>query len=117
MFELCDEQGFTWPVEVWKASRKSPGQKEKQEFEIEFKEISVDELNLIAEKYSGKGIGIGDKAICRAVVVGFKGVIVAGKPLEFSESTLEKLINSPAVANAIASGYLDATNGARKAKN
>lgn len=110
MFILQKMANYAWPIEF-----KLPtdgGKYAKHSFEAVFKVLSQSKLTeLLNAKDSD------DKAFCREVVVGWKGMKdESGQDLAFSATALDELLEVPTLATAIATAYLESIAGA-KAKN
>jgi len=110
MFILDQSESYYWPVVVEVAQ--SGGRYEKHSFECLFKRISDAEFKEYIDKAANKELT--DKDICKQVVLGWKGIQEAKEEVPFTITSLEKVLNVPQAANAIAMAFLDSVTGIKR---
>lgn len=113
MFVIKKVESYFWPVKV--ELPKDGGSYQKHEFQAHFKRITQSQLKILLEGEGDKNPT--DKEFCKSVVIGWKDILDEEKnPIEFSDESLETLIEIPSVAKTIVVSYLDSIAGS-KVKN
>ncbi len=112
MFTLDQDDSYTWPIKVSLAA--NGGRFIEQTFDAIFKRNTQTKIKemLNAEEAS-------DFSFAQDVLVGWKGINdKSGADIPFSEGARDKLLDVPAVANAIVQAYIDSSlNKGAKRKN
>lgn len=108
MFELDQSETFTWPVEAMVAT--SGGKFRKETFDAEFKRVGQERLGEIAKAVARDEMG--DREVCKEVMTGWGGITQNGEPLPFSPGNLERVLDVPGLARAIARAFVNAHTGA-----
>lgn len=112
MFKLDQSNSFQWPVEVVFAT--DGGKFNKETFDVQFKRVSESRLKEIAMAVARDEMG--DKDVCADVVIGWGGITDNGDAVPFSPANLQRVLDVPGVAQAIARAFVSAHRGA-SAKN
>lgn len=112
MFKLNQSATFWWPVTL--NVPVNGGNFQKATFDLEFKRITTSELEAMQEDVlRGR---IKDKEAAKAIVANWRGVEDEAGAVEFSSSAMDRLLEVPNMATAIASAYAEALSG-QKRKN
>ncbi len=110
MFTLSLSPSYSWPVVLQVPT--DGGKYEKFTFDAQFKRVSAQRMREIGEAIQ-KGETT-DVAICREVLVGWKGIVDAERQeIPFSEEALEKLLSVGNAAAAIVLTFLESYSGAK----
>jgi len=112
MFKLNQSESFSWPVEVMIAG--NGGKFTKETFDVEFKRVDESRLQEIAMAVARDDMD--DRDVVKEVVVGWGGITDNGEAVPFSPSNLDRVLEVPGVARAIARSFVAAHRGAA-AKN
>lgn len=108
MFKIKQSPLFFWPVEFNIPA--DGGKFDKQTMDVQFKRLHMDEIQALQSKE-----GMTDAEFCRAVVVGWKGVVDPdGQTVEFSVSALDDALSQTSVATTIVVHYHQAMAGLKR---
>jgi hypothetical protein len=105
-FVLNQSATYTWPVKITLAI--SGGKREVSTFDAEFKRLPQTRINEIMHLIREQEVGrrqedlMWDTDVCRELLSGWDGVNDDdGKPVPFSEGSLNKLLDIPTVASQV----------------
>lgn len=107
MFKIKQTPEFFWPVEVQVAG--DGGKYERQSFDALFRRKSDTQIQEMRERIERGELT--DRAFCREVLAGWKGISDEGQDVPFSETALEQVLDVPGVAAAIVLAYANAHSG------
>ena len=110
-FVLDEKSSYKWPVRVEIPS--DLGKHTVQTFNGEFKRVTQTRIKEIAEQIDNNSITEID--LVSEIMVGWDSVNDEdGNPLQFTKPNLNKLLDVPMVAGAIAKAFFDSIAGARR---
>ena len=107
MFKLDQSESFSWPVEVLIAG--DGGKFNKAAFDVEFKRVEESRLQEIALAVARDDMD--DRDVVKEVVVGWGGITDNGEAVPFSPANLDRVLEFPGVARAIARSFVAAHRG------
>lgn len=110
MFKLTQSATYTWPVAVHVPV--NGGQYDKQTFDGEFKRLPDSRLKEIGRKVDAGEMP--DSDFVREVMVGWCGITADGVEVPFSNENLERLLEVPGVAGAVALAVIDSLSGLKR---
>jgi len=107
MFKIALTETYEHPVII-----DIPGDKKRHEFTGIFHRFSQGELNDMRERIQNEALD--DKAFCREVLAGWKGVRdEAGDEIEFGDGNLDRLLDIYPVAASIVKAFYESISGAK----
>ena len=113
MFVLNKNGSYSWPV-IFSVPADG-GKVEKKSFEVTYKRLPQSKLKKVLDEVEESKVT--DIDFCKDVVIGWKGIQDEdGNELQFSESSLESLLDYPMLAKTLVLTYIESLSGA-KAKN
>lgn len=109
-FILKQTASYFWPVTIELPT--SGGRFEKQTFDAEFKRTSQERINAIMA--DARDLTTNDIAVCREMMVGWRGVSDDSGEIPFSEEALSMLLDIPTVANSAVTAWMESLAGAKR---
>lgn len=112
MFVISQTPTYKWSVSI--ETPVSPGKREVETFDAEFKRLPQSEIEALVDQL---GDTITNRELARTVVVGWGGIVDKDKnEVSYSEEMRDRLLDIPAVANCVVKAWLESLAGA-KTKN